>query len=107
MDEIVFFHGASRTAIVADLIQAFSDPFLRENWKGWRRRAAEIDGITAKHPGAPLEWRLSFLDRARAQSARAKVLGWPAERTVIAHGEWRRSDAHAFLKRALDWVGPP
>jgi len=106
MDEIVFFHRASGTAIVADLIQAFSDPFLCAHWTGWRRRAAEIDGITATRPGAPLEWRLSFLDRAPARSARAKVLGWPVERAVIAHGEWRRSDGHAFLMRALDWIEP-
>jgi hypothetical protein len=32
MDEVVFFHRPSGTAIVADLIQTFSDHFLREHW---------------------------------------------------------------------------
>ena len=36
MDEIVFCHRPSATAIVADLIQTFSDRFLREHWGGWR-----------------------------------------------------------------------
>jgi hypothetical protein len=31
MDEIVFFHRSSGTAIVADLIQTFDDQFLREH----------------------------------------------------------------------------
>jgi hypothetical protein len=32
MDEIVFLHRPSATAIIADLIQTFSDHFLRLNW---------------------------------------------------------------------------
>ena len=106
MDEIVFFHRPSRTAIVADLIQAFDEAFLCEHWTGWLRWVAATDGITAAHPGAPLEWRLSFLDRGAARSARSKVLAWPAERVVIAHGVWARKDGQAFLAQALDWLGP-
>ena len=34
MDEIVFLHRPSATAIVADLIQTFSNAFLRKHW-GW------------------------------------------------------------------------
>ena len=32
MDEIAFFHRPSRTALFADLIQAFDDRFLNRNW---------------------------------------------------------------------------
>ncbi len=106
MDEIVFFHRPSRTAIVADLIEAFSDSFLCDHWSWWRRALASIDGITAREPGAPREWRLSFLDRAPARAARDKALGWNCERVIMAHGEWRRSNGAAFLARAFDWLGP-
>ena len=106
MDEIVFFHRPSRTAIVADLIQAFDDAFIRRNWPWWIRPAARIDGIAADRPGAPREWRLSFLRRAAARAARAKTLGWNAERVVIAHGNWVRSGGEGFLRRALAWLGP-
>jgi Domain of unknown function (DUF4336) len=106
LDEIVFFHRPSRTALVADLIQAFDDRFLRENWSWWRRPLAHLDGIAAANPGAPREWRLSFTDRAAARAARDKALSWNCERVIVAHGEWRRSSGQEFLRRALAWLGP-
>ena len=106
LDEVAFFHRPSRTAIFADLIQAFGDTFLRENWSWWRRPLARLDGIAAANPGAPREWRLSFLDRDLARSARARALSWNCEQVVLAHGEWPRSDGREFLRRALAWLGP-
>ncbi|HZZ61597.1 MAG TPA: DUF4336 domain-containing protein [Roseiarcus sp.] len=106
MDELVFFHRPSRTALIADLVQAFDDRFLQENWSWWRRPLARLDGIAAANPGAPREWRLSFTNRAAARAARDKVLSWNCERAIIAHGEWRRSGGQEFLRRALTWLGP-
>ncbi len=106
MDEVVFLHRPSRTVIVADLIESFTDRFLREHWSWWQRPLAKLGGITAHRPRAPLEWRLSFIKRAPARAARDKVLGWPCERVIMAHGEWQRADGHAFLARSLDWLGP-
>lgn len=106
MDEIVFFHRASRTVIVADLIEAFSDRFLREHWSWWQRPLAAIGEIVAEKARAPLDWRLSFVNRAPARAARTKALSWQCERVIMAHGEWQRSDGHAFLARSLDWLGP-
>jgi len=106
LDEIVFFHRPSRTALVCDLIQAFDEAYLREHWGAWRGWLAHLDGITANVPGAPREWRLSFLNRAPARAARAKALGWPCEQVVVAHGQWPRNDGSAFLRRALAWLGP-
>jgi hypothetical protein len=105
MDEIVFLHRASRTVIVADLIENFTDGFLDENWSWWQRLLARLDGITSAKPGAPREWRLSFIHRGQARQARDKVLGWPCERVVMAHGDWQRADGHAFLARAFAWLG--
>jgi len=105
MDEIVFLHRPSRTVILADLIEAFSDRFLREHWSWWQRPLAALDGLSARNPGAPREWRLSFVDRAPARAARAKVLGWDCERVIMAHGEWERSSGHAYLERSLAWLG--
>lgn len=105
MDEIVFFHRASRTAIFADLIEAFGDEFLCAHWRWWQRRLARFDGITAHAPHAPLEWRLSFHNREPARAAREKVLGWRPERVVMAHGEWCRSGGTDYIARALAWLG--
>ena len=48
MDEIVFFHRASRTALFADLIENFSMEFLRNTprWQGWKTTYARLGGIT-------------------------------------------------------------
>ena len=104
MDEIVFFHRPSRTAIIADLIQAFREDFLKQHWSWWLRPLARLDGITAKSPHAPGEWRLSFTNRAVARAARDKILGWSPRQVMIAHGEWCRSNGQAFLEHSLAWV---
>ena len=97
LDEIVFFHRASRTAIFADLIQAFGDRYLRAKWKPWQRRMARTLGITASAGGyAPLDLRLSFLNRRLARRARDKVLNWSAEQVVTAHGDWVRAGGATF-----------
>ncbi len=104
LDEIVFFHRPSGAALVADLIQAFDDQFLHENWSWWQRPLARLGGIAAANPGAPRDWRLSFTDRKVARTARDKALSWNCERVVIAHGEWRRSGGQEFLRRAFAWL---
>ena len=107
LDEIVFLHRPSRAALIADLIQAFEDRFLRENWSWWRRPFARLGGIAAADPGAPRDWRRSFTDRVAARAARDKALSWNCERVIIAHGEWPRSGRTGFpetrfcLARAL------
>ena len=104
MDEIVFLHRPSATAIVADLIQTFSDHFLREHW-GWWRFLARLDGLTQDQACAPLELRLSFINRAPARRARAKMLSWNCQRVIVAHGEWPRTDGSDFLARSFRWLG--
>jgi hypothetical protein len=104
MDEIVFFHRPSATAIVADLIQTFSDNFLREHW-GWWRFLARLDGLTQDQACAPLEWRLSFINRAPARRARDKALSWDCQRVIVAHGELPRENGNAFLEKSFRWLG--
>jgi hypothetical protein len=105
MDEIVFLHRPSRTAIVADLIQTFSDAFLRKHW-GVFGILARLDGLTERQARAPLEWRLSFIDRAPARRARDKVLSWGCQRLIVAHGEPPGAIDEAFLSRSFGWLGP-
>jgi hypothetical protein len=100
MTEVVFFHRASATAIFADLIQN-----LPRDWiGGWRGLLMRLDGLTAPNPGAPREWRLSFVHRRAARAAMARILAWPVERVLIAHGEPQRRNGAAFLRRAFSWL---
>ncbi len=103
LTEVVFFHRASRTAMFADLIEN-----LPADWfKGWRRVVARMDGIVAPNPGAPREWRASFLDRRAARAALERILAWPIERALIAHGESASADGAAFVRRAFAWLLRP
>lgn len=106
MDEIAFLHRASRTVIVADLIEAFDDAFLETHCGPCTRLLARLGGIRAEDPKAPIDWRLSFVRRDLARAARAVVLGWDCERVVMAHGVWQGRGGHAYLERALRWMGP-
>jgi hypothetical protein len=100
LTELVFFHQSSQTAIFADLIQNFAADWFT----GWRRLVARLDGIVAPHPGAPREWRASFVDRGRAREALDRILAWPIERALIAHGEPAVADGAVFVRRAFAWL---
>jgi len=106
LDEIAFFHRTSGTAIFGDLVQALGEEYLRMKWKPWQRCLARLLGITVRGGArAPLDVRLSFLDRRLARQARAKVLNWRPERVVMAHGQWQRHGGSTFLAQSLSWMG--
>lgn len=100
MEEVVFFHRASRTAIFTDLIQRFSPSTI----SGWRGMLMRIDGLVGEHGSTPREWRASFVRRSPARTARSRVLGWNAERLLIAHGECAQSGAAGIIAKALSWI---
>ena len=100
LTEVEFFHRASRTAIFTDLIQNFPPDWF----KGWRGVLARLDGICAPHPGAPREWRASFLNRRAARADFARILAWPIERVLIAHGDPVTADGAAFVRKAFTWL---
>lgn len=104
MDEVVFLHRPSATAIVADLIQTFSDAFLRKHW-GWYSFLARLDGLTENQASAPREWRLSFISRAPARRARDKVLSWECRNLIVAHGKRPHSIGPEFLPKSFRWLG--
>jgi hypothetical protein len=103
LDEIAFLHRPSATVIVADLIQTFSPEFLRKEW-GWWTFVARLSGLTEDQGKAPIDWRLSFVNRAPARAARDKVLAWNCQKLIVAHGEWLRSNGNAQLAKSFSWL---
>jgi hypothetical protein len=72
---------------------------------GWRGVLARIDGIVAPRPGAPRELRWSFLfHRWQARAALERILAWPIERVIVAHGNVVTADAAAFVRKAFAWL---
>lgn len=100
LEEVVFFHRASRTAIFGDLIQRFPES-AASGWKGLLMRLA---GLVGEDGSTPLDWRATFLHRSRARSARNAVLGWNPAGLLIAHGECVKAGAAAIIASALSWI---
>ncbi len=100
MQEVAFFHRSSRTAIIGDLVQRHPESEMT----GWRGLLMRLDGLVGAQGSTPREWRASFLRRGTARAARNKVLGWQAERLLIAHGDCAQSNAGVILARALEWI---
>jgi hypothetical protein len=72
MEEVVFFHKASRSVIVTDLVQKFDPASMR----GWRGMLMKVDGLVGPEGSTPREWRLSFWNRRAAREALRKALAW-------------------------------
>jgi len=100
MEEVVFFHRPSSTAIICDLIQRHPEGSMT----GFKGVLMRLDGLVGDHGSTPREWRLSFLNRRPAREAREKVLAWNAERLLIAHGDCEMSNAAVVISSALAWI---
>ncbi|WP_234683744.1 DUF4336 domain-containing protein [Bradyrhizobium monzae] len=104
MDEIVFFHRRSRTVILADLSENFSNKWLFEHWRPWQRWLAHVSGITEGKGYAPHDWRSTFLRRKVLRVAREKMLSWDPSMVVMAHGECQFRNGREYLVRAFEWM---
>ncbi len=104
MDEIVFFHRASATAVIGDLSENFSEEFLREHWGLLSRRIARLWKITEPWGYAPLELRATWFRRGPARRALARLLAEDPTQVIMAHGEWQRENGRAYLEKAFAWL---
>jgi len=100
MTEVVFFHRSSRTAIVGDLIQRFSE----SKTSGWQGVVMRLGGLVGEHGSTPPDWRASFVRRRPARAALQKVLELNPERLLIAHGSCAQTGAAEIIKTALSWI---
>ncbi len=98
--EMVFFHRASATLVLADLIENFEPDKLQRRWR-W---LVELAGATAPDGKAPVDMRMTFWHRDRARASRARLLAWRPERVILAHGRWYEHDGTAELERAFRWL---
>lgn len=95
--EAVFFHRASATLILTDLIENFEPGKLGV----WMRLATRIGGIQAPHGGMPRDMRATFRDRAALREDLRRMIDWAPERVILAHGRWIDRDGVTALRRAF------
>jgi hypothetical protein len=98
MEEVVFFHAASRTLIVADLCEHFgpwSPPLTR--------LVTRLANMYAK-PRMPTDWQLTFRDRAATRASFERILSWDFDGVILAHGALLERGAREILRRAYAWA---
>lgn len=98
--EVVFFHHNSGTVLFTDLLQQIPAGLLT----GWRAVVARLDLMVGPEPSVPRKFRLAFVNRGAARQSLQRVLAWPAEKVVMAHGLPVETDARAYLRRAFSWL---
>lgn len=101
LEEVVFLHRASRTLILADLVQSGHPESPRLT-----RLATRLNG-TYERPGPPAPVRLGFRDKAAARASLERVLSWDFDRIVLAHGRIIETGGKAVLEQAYSFLSQP
>ncbi len=100
LDEVVFLHKTSRTAIFTDLIQKHYAGGETWFWRGVKSLA----GILGENGGVPLDVKLSVRHKAAFQRSLGTIFGWDFENLVLAHGHCLRGGAKEDVSRAFRWI---
>lgn len=100
-EEVVFFHRASRTLILTDLIENFEAARV----SAWQRPLLKVAGVMDPDGRAPVDLRMSFRRGHRALAAAVeRMISWAPERVILAHGRWYDRDGVGELRRAFRWA---
>lgn len=100
MTEVEFFHRASATLILTDLITNFESEKVGSFF---RLLLTRIGGVSPPHGGIARDLRLNFTWRHKHEfrSALNIMLGCNPERVIFAHGRWYERNGTAELRRAF------
>lgn len=99
LNETVWFHKASGSLIVTDILQWLSGDLP---WKAVL--FAHLGGVR-KRLAVPRTVRFATRDKAAAADSARAILHWPFTRVIVAHNTIVERDAHAAVERAFDYFG--
>lgn len=102
MREVAFFHKASKTLILVDLIENITDATPRTNWglKFWWKIVFHMWNRPLPAP----EYRLGWRDKAAARTSLERILEWDFLRVILAHGDLIDADAKRVVRKAWQAV---
>jgi hypothetical protein len=98
MEEVVFFHRASRTLIVGDLCMCFGPE------SPWLTRLAARAGGMYDRPRMPRDWKWTFRRRGATRRSFERLLSWDFERVILAHGRLIEAGAKDAFRRSYAWA---
>lgn len=94
MNEVVFFHPASRTLVLTDL--AFNVPADGGRAR-WFHRLVGASGRFGPHRII----RLAIRDRQAARASLEAILAWDFDRVIVSHGDVLEHGGHAAFETAF------
>lgn len=98
--EVVFFHGGSKTLIVADLVENIADETVPSRLGRQMAKSLHVFGRPLPSP----EFRMYTSD-ADAAGARLDEIGsWDFQRILMAHGTVIEESAHEVLRDVRDFL---
>ncbi|MDO5745845.1 MAG: DUF4336 domain-containing protein [Micrococcaceae bacterium] len=100
LNEAVFFHRASGTVLIEDVIQIHQP----QQGRPLRNALIALGGVGAPWGGTARDIRLSFRDKAAARDSVEQILAWDFDKVVVAHGPVTKHGARETIERAFFWL---
>ncbi len=101
MREVAMYHRASRTLILVDLIENFTDatPNIGGALKFWFKHVMRM----WENPRPAPEYRMGWSNRIAAAKSLRRILTWDFRQIVLSHGDLIDRNAHEVAAEA--WAG--
>ncbi|GAA2027243.1 hypothetical protein GCM10009819_08270 [Agromyces tropicus] len=100
LQESAFLHAPSRTLLLEDVIQVHhplpGHPISNAVFR--------LGGVMAPDGGVSRDIRLTFRPRTTARESVLRMLDWPFDAVVLAHGPIITEHAKDFVARAFHWL---
>ncbi len=98
VSEVVFFHPASRTLLVTDLV--FNVQHTESTWtKIWLK----LNGAYQRF-GPSRMFRALIRDRQAARRSLDQILQWDFDRVIVTHGIVLQQSGKRMVRAAYDWL---
>jgi len=100
-DECVFFHAASRTLVVADLLM---NVYATERTPLFSRVVSRVFHLDGTLKVFPLARWIGPRNRAVLHDAVEQMLDWNPKGLIVGHGQPTSEDVPAQLRSAFNWL---
>ena len=98
--EVALLHKPSKTLLLVDLIENFTDETPDVNWilKLWWKAVFHM----WDNPKPAPEYQMGWKDKAAARASLQKILEWDFDKIVLAHGDLIETNAKETSMRAWE-----